>query len=201
MTAGNQHSENNNERKATLEKQTNKQNVQTVPCTGSVSKQCIRILQWTELDRAAVMRGFNRVRLASDRASTDCWQRPCPVSSCKCWCEPQKMLRTPEHSPSVAAPPPPLPLHLSPSSSSLHPQVGLTSPHQNVRWQNRKAAVCSRHLKVHLHTLPARLRQPTAISAKAVGYRGLCSDQHMCGFQLLLFLFFVFQTVYVCLHF
>lgn len=99
------------------------------------------------------------------------------------WCEPQKTLRTPEHAPAATRP----------------PRAGLTSPHQNVRWQNRKAAVCSCHLKVHLHTLPARLRQPTATSAKAVevGYRDLCLDQHTCGFQLLHF----FQTVYVWLHF
>lgn len=47
MTAGNQHSENDNERKKLrLKQKTNKnkkKNVKTVPCTGSVSKQCILV--------------------------------------------------------------------------------------------------------------------------------------------------------------
>lgn len=85
------------------------------------------------------------------------------------------MLRTPEPTPVATVLPPTR-------------AAGLTSPHQNVRWQNRKAAVCSRHLKVHLHTLFQQ--SPSApISAKAVevGYRDQCLDQHACGFQLLLF--------------
>ncbi len=47
----------------------------------------------------------NRVRLASDRASTDCWQRPCPVSCSKSGVNPQKTRRTPEHAPAAAVPP------------------------------------------------------------------------------------------------
>lgn len=75
------------------------------------------------------------------------------------------------------------------SAATIRPQAArLTSPHQNVRWQNRKAAVCSCHLKVHLHTLFQQ--SPSAlISARAegVGYRDQCLAQHTCGFQLLLF--------------
>lgn len=52
MTAGNQHSENNNEQnKATIKQKTNKNKMlKTVPCTGSVSEQ-------TELEKAAGLLG------------------------------------------------------------------------------------------------------------------------------------------------
>lgn len=63
------------------------------------------------------------------------------------WLEPQKTLQTPKAHSCCDRPPS--------STPSPNPRAGLTSPHQNVRWQNRKAAVCSRHLKVHLHTLSA----------------------------------------------
>lgn len=134
-------------------------------------------VSWVTIDRAWESCGdywINRVRLASDRASTDCWQWPCPVSCRENGEDPRKYSEHPNILPQQLSPPP--------------QAARLTSPHQNVRWQNRKAAVCSRHLKVHLHTLFQQ--SPSApIPAKAVGvgYRDQCLDQHTCGFQLLLF--------------
>lgn len=127
----------------------------------------------------------NRVRLASDRASTDCWQRPCPVSCSQSAVNPRKRaVHTPEHAPAATVAPP--------------PAAGLTSPHQNVRWQNRKAAVCSHHLKVHLHTLPAKSVSPPLSLPRQWEWATETSAwiSTRVGFN-----YFFFQTVYVWFHF
>lgn len=187
MTAGNWHSENNNEqkKKATLKQKTNK-NFQNCTMHGGVcqssvlgnNRQSLRKLRWW----------------LGKQSKTGKW--PCehwlqatamPSFLLQEWCEPPENT----HAPAATVP-------RRPPTLCLLRAAGLTSPHQNVRWQNRKAAVCSRHLKVHLHTLPTKSNQPTAHPVKAVGvgYRDQCWDQHTCGFQLLLF-----QLVYVWLHF
>lgn len=94
---------------------------------------------------------MNTVRLASDRASTGCWRRSCPFSRFPDRCEPLQenkvnnddALRT-------------WSVFNGPPRYTCPPTIatGLASPHQNDSWQSRKAAVCSHHLKVHLHTLP-----------------------------------------------
>lgn len=74
-------------------------------------------------------------------------------------------------------------------------QRGSHLPIETSSWQNRKAAVCSRHLKVHLHTLPVPTK---SISPKPSlpGQRQWARDtrdQHACG----LILFFFFQTLMI----
>lgn len=145
--------------------------------------ECIKAVSCVTMDRAwesCCDDWVNRVRLASDRASTDCRQRPCPVCCFQDWCEPLKTFRTPEHAPAATAPP----LH---SPHPPTPTTGLTSPHQNVRWQNRKAAACSHHLKVHLHTLSAKSFSPLLSLPRQREWATETRDQHACGFQLLLF--------------
>lgn len=79
------------------------------------------------------------------------------------------------------------------------PAAGLTSPHQNVRWQNRKAAVCSRHLKVHLRTFPAKSFSPPLSLAQAEGVG--CRDQGSARtWTPITFFFFFFSTACVWLH-
>lgn len=124
----------------------------------------------------------NRVRLASDRASTGCWQRPCPVSCCKSGVNPRKRSKHPSM----------LPLQLFPPHT---PAAELTSPHQNIRWQNRKAAVCSRHLKVHLHTLPAKSVSPPRSLPRRWATETSAWISTRVGFN-----YFFFQTVYVWLY-
>lgn len=122
--------------------------------------------------------GYNRVRLASVRASTDCWRRLCPARCSKIGegAPPPPTENAPSAHPSslqLRLPLPSLkkkrkrksaPYSTYPSTPLPHLPLalaaGLTSPHQNVRWQNRKAAVCSRHLKVHLRTFPAKSFSP-----------------------------------------
>lgn len=91
MTAGNRHSENNNEQRETTIKQTNKNKMLKLYHAWGVF-QCS--VSWVTIDGARESCGdawLNRVRLASDRASTDCcWQRPCPVSCCKSGVNPRK---------------------------------------------------------------------------------------------------------------
>lgn len=62
---------------------------------------------WVTVDRAWESCGdywINRVRLASDRASTDCWQWPCPVSCRMSAVSPRKYS---EHSNILPPPKPP----------------------------------------------------------------------------------------------
>lgn len=95
----------------------------------------------------------NRVRLASDCTSTRCWWGPSPFCCFLDRCEPLQENKINNGNDDIPCTQSGLkcPLHC-PSPS--HNSTGLTSPPENVSWQNRKAAVCSRHLKVHLHTLP-----------------------------------------------
>lgn len=122
----------------------------------------------------------NRVRLDSDRASTDCWQWPCPVCCSKIGVNPWKSSVHPSTLPLQ------LPPHYTPPPTPTL-ATGLTSPHQNVRRQNRKAAVCSHHLKVHLHTLPAKSFSPPLSLPRQREWATETRDQHAHGFQLLLF--------------
>lgn len=95
----------------------------------------------------------NTVRLASDRASTGCWHRLCPFSRSPDWCEPlqeNKINNNDDDVPRTWSAFNCPPRYTWPPATA----TGLASPHQNVSWQNRKAAVCSRRLKVLLHTLP-----------------------------------------------
>lgn len=91
MTAGNQHSEYNNERKRydRTKKQTKTKMLKLYHAWGVFQSS----VSWITMDGACESCGdvwVNRVRLASDRASTGCWQRPCPVSSCKSGVNPRK---------------------------------------------------------------------------------------------------------------
>lgn len=131
-----------------------------------------------------------RVRLASDRASTDCWRRPCAVCSRKIGLN---LRKTPPNT-------------WAPCAVPGRPVAGLTSPHQNVRWQNRKAAVCSRHLKVHLHTPPASSVSPLlslprqrrwatetwAWVSTHVGFNNFFCRMFGCIYFLFFLLFFLF---------
>lgn len=106
------------------------------------------------------------------------------------WCEPLKKFHTLEHEPAIHGPritprPPSPPPHTHTPTPTL--ATGLTSPHQNVRWQNRKAAVCSHHLKVHLCTLPAKsISPPLSLPGQREGATET-RDQHAHRLQLLLF--------------
>lgn len=122
MTAGNQHSENNNEqkKKATIKQKTNKM-LKLYHARGVFQSS----VSWVTMDGAPESccgdGWVNRVRLDSDRASTDCWQRPCPVSCCKSGvCEP------PETAPNTRArsrcdcpPPTGRRAHISPSKRQM----------------------------------------------------------------------------------
>lgn len=113
------------------------------------------------------------------------------------WLEPQKTLQTPKAHSCCDRPPS--------STPSPNPRAGLTSPHQNVRWQNRKAAVCSRHLKVHLHTLPAQSVSPLlSLPRQWKWATETCAWISTCvGFNYVFFFFSFYVYIYfldcVCL--
>lgn len=144
----------------------------------------------------------NAVRLASDRASTGCWRWPCPFSRSPDWCEPLQENKINNNNDddvpctwsAFNCPP----RYTCPPTTAS----GLASPHQNVSWQNRKAAVCSRHLKVHLHTrpVPTKFCQPEATSARAEGV-GFRHQGSACMWVVSFFLFFLPDTCYDKLHF
>lgn len=149
-TGGNQHSGNTTVKHETETKAHH--------ARGSASKQCVTVggageSCWDDW--------VNTVRLASDRASTGCWQRPCPFSHSPDQYEPLQEDKihnnhntdqddVPRTWSAFNCPP----RYTCPAATA----TGLASPHQSVSWQNRKAAVCSRHLKVHLHTFPVPTR-------------------------------------------
>lgn len=117
MTAGNQHSENDNEKKkrATIKQKTNKNKMSKLYHARGVFQSSV---SWVTMDGARESCGddwVNRVRLASDRASTDCWQRPCPVSCCKSGANPRKLSKHPSTLP-LRLPPPLLPSPRPPGS-------------------------------------------------------------------------------------
>jgi len=119
LTSGNQHSENNNEQKATFEQQTNENKMLKLYHARGVFQSSVSWITMKGASESCTDVWVNRVRLASDRASTDCWQRPCPVSSCRvAW--------TPRKNPSntrAPSPPTPRPLwgwaHISPSKRQM----------------------------------------------------------------------------------
>lgn len=143
-------------------------------------------VSWVTIDGARESCGdvwVNRVRLASDCASTDCWRRSCPVSCCNSGVNPRKRSEHSSMLPLRLYPPGPR-AHISPSKRQMAKQKG------SCLLPSSKSAS---------PLLSSKVRQPTAISARAVGvgYRDQCLDQQTCGFQLLLF----FTTLYDWLHF